>query len=98
MARINMCPSELLTLAEQLMSCSDTLRRDVYTANQLLLTIDSVWNGTELKSLTTGAHHSTSECLQLSDDLAKLAEYIESASKSYQQAEQSLIQHIEDIL
>lgn len=95
MARLNISPNELLDLANQLKLCSNTLKQDVNTANQLLSTINTVWVGSELQSLTARAHHSTSECLQLSDALAMLAESIECASMAYQQTEQSLIDHFQ---
>lgn len=98
MAMLNISAEELCNLAKQLKSCSNALIQDISTADKLLSTINVAWSGAELQSLTTEAHRSTSDCLQLSDVLATLAEYLESASVSYQQAEQNLIQRIENII
>lgn len=96
MASLNVSPNELLNLVHQLRLCSNTLNEDINTANRLLSAISTVWVGNELQNLTARAHHSTSECLQLSDTLARLADSIECASMAYQQTEQSFIDHFQN--
>lgn len=86
----------LQNLTRQLRICSETLKKDIRTTNDLLSTIDNSWNGEELHSLIAKAHNSTMECLQLSDTLLALAKHLDCVRSSYQQAEEYLIQNFRE--